>query len=62
MPVPFPPPLAPAKAFSAQGPGAKKPLYSRVMRGGLFTGGRLCRAKSVSDARYSLNLLTAVFW
>jgi len=35
--VAFPPPLALGKAFSAQGPGAKKPLYSRVMREGLLT-------------------------
>ena len=36
--VPFPPPLAPAKAFSRSGCGRLFPLFSRVMRGLLLTG------------------------
>ena len=37
-PVPFPPPLALAKAFSRSGCGRIFPLFSRVMRAGLRTG------------------------
>ncbi len=37
-PVPFPPPLAPAKAFSRSGSGQIFPLFSRVMRERLSTG------------------------
>ena len=38
MRVPFHPPLTLAKAFSRSGCGRIFPLYSRVMREGLFTG------------------------
>jgi hypothetical protein len=42
-----PPPLAPAKAFSRSGYGRIFPLFSRVMRDGLFTGPGAKSAQSV---------------
>lgn len=58
MGVPSPPPLPFPKLFSRSSCGRIFPLYSRVMRGGLFT--YLCAkwAKSVLSAGYSPDLLT----
>ncbi len=59
--VPFPPPLAPAKAFSRSGCDRIFPLFSRVMRVGLSTLPRVERPKRVLSARYSPKLMTAPF-
>jgi hypothetical protein len=45
--VAFPPPLALEKPFSRSGCGRIVPLYSKVMREGLFTGPGAKRAQSV---------------
>lgn len=60
--IPPPPPLIFLKSLSRSGCRRIFPLFSRVMREGLFTTPGARRPKSVSQGRYSLDLMTAPFW
>ena len=62
MPVAISLPLAPAKAFSRSGFGQIFPLYSGVMRAGLFTGSAASVPEAVSQGPYSPDLMTEPIW